>query len=84
MLTTARAPAVFAIRVAEPLCWTTLVFPSMVVIPPLVVNLKLFLAILDLASLAWMLDWISASESLEAGTATRLWAGGTAAGRVCG
>ena len=84
MLTTARAPAVFAIRVAVPLCWTTLVFPSMVVIPPAVENLKLFLAILDLASLAWMRDWISASESLEAGTATRLWAGGTAAGRVCG
>ncbi len=52
--------------------------------PLFVENLKLFLAILDLASLAWMPDWISASESLEAGTATRLWAGGPAGGRVWG
>lgn len=54
LLTTARAPAVLARRVAAPLCWTTLALPSMVVMPPAVVNLKPFLPILDLASLAWM------------------------------
>ena len=66
LLTTARAPADFAMRVAAPLCWMTLALPSMVVMPPLVVNLKPFLPILDLASLAWIRAWISASESLGA------------------
>lgn len=54
----------------------------MVVMPPLVVNLNPFLPIFDLASFAWMRDWISASEILGAGAAVRLWAGGVAAGRV--
>lgn len=71
-------------RVAAPLCWMTFAFPSMVVMPPEVVNLNPFLPIFDLASRAWMLAWIWASESRGAGAVSRLWAGLAVGGREWG
>ena len=84
LLTTARAPEDFAMRVAAPLCWTTFAFPSMVVMPPAVVNLKPLRPIFDLARRAWMLAWICESERRGAVVASRLWAGLAVGGREWG
>ena len=52
LFTTDFAPADFAIRVAEPLCCTTLVEPSQNATPPCTRTVKPSLPILDLASFA--------------------------------
>src|SRR5581483_584956 len=74
LLTTWTAPAVRAIRVAEPLCCTTLVLPSQVTTPCCTLKRNPSLPIFDLASLVRMAASIWASDGV--------WALWTAVGRV--
>ena len=78
-LFTATAPAVFAIRVATPLCWITSVRPSMVATPPCTCTWNLSALIFDLANLARIAA--SSCASVSFGCAAGRFAVLAAAGR---
>ena len=80
LLTTWRAPAVFAMRVAVPLCCMISVLPSIVAVPPDTRTVNLSVLIFDLANLARIAASSWGSVKLGGGFLERVWTG--AAGAV--